>query len=363
MKSKNQIEKILTLLEKAKSKNERIAVLGDFDTDGITGSTIFYKGLKDLGFKFVFLDLSPEGFSLERVKKWVKKGISLGVLIDTGSKKYKEVKLAKKNKIKIIIIDHHQADKYPDAPLYYSFKKAACQLSYEVIKKLYEKEKAGDCSHFLSLAAIGTLADRIPITKADNSVIKKGLEQINEGENKGIKFFLRKIKVKEINIDNQEKILNYFKFPKGRNENNIFYKLFTSSNELEIKEITEEIIKNYRTFKKMIDKFTDKISPTAGTLFVENKITPFVPGLSGTVAEFILEKFGKPVFVYKINKNSVRFSSRFPKNNRNLLKLLKKCSKFFETYGGHPYAAGFRAKKENLEEIKKCLEDKQKTKD
>jgi len=349
------LDKILKSLEIAKRKNKKIAVLGDFDLDGITGATIFYQGLRNLNFKCVFLCLLPEGFSEKRIKEWKKKNISLGILIDIGIKKYKEINLARKKGIEIIVIDHHQAKKFPETLFYHSLKKAACQLSYEVIKNLYLFEKKQGFSKFLDLVSLGSLADKVPLTKSNKQLIEIGLKEINRGQRKGIKIFLDKLKIKKFNFKNQEKILNYFKFPKGGNEKNSFYRLFTQNDENELKKIAQEIIDNYKNSKKIIDRIIKTVSPNK-TIFIENKITPFIPGLSGTLAEFILEKFNRPVFVYKINKNFIRVSARSPKKGVNLVNLFEKCSTFLKEYGGHTRAAGFKAKKEDLQKIKQCFQ-------
>ncbi|PJB98964.1 MAG: hypothetical protein CO078_00385, partial [Candidatus Nealsonbacteria bacterium CG_4_9_14_0_8_um_filter_36_17] len=78
--------------------------------------------------------------------------------------------------------------------------------------------------------------------------------------------------------------------------------------------------------------------------------------LISSVASIICQRYQKPTFIYKILKDESQGTVRVPAGI-NSVALMKKCSKYPITYGGHPLASGFRIKNENLEKFKKCLID------
>jgi len=76
--------------------------------------------------------------------------------------------------------------------------------------------------------------------------------------------------------------------------------------------------------------------------------------LDGIVASNLCKQYEKPVFLYKKMKEESQGTVRAPKET-DAVQLMKNCSELLLTFGGHPQAAGFRIKNENLEKFKKCL--------
>jgi single-stranded-DNA-specific exonuclease len=74
----------------------------------------------------------------------------------------------------------------------------------------------------------------------------------------------------------------------------------------------------------------------------------------GGVASRICKEYQTPTFLFKIGKEESQGAVRVPAK-LDSVKLMQKCSKFLETYGGHPQASGFRIKNKNLEKFKTCL--------
>lgn len=356
---------IITRLNLAKEKKEGIAVWGDYDADGICGATIFFQTLKHSGFKNLFLFLSWKygRFGEKTIKSFSSLGISLCILIDMNVEKIEDAKLAKNSGIDLIVIDHHLPNVKKNASLpftfYHSLKKAASHLSFELAKKFFSPaEELELClTSFEDLAYLGSLCDRIPKKLCETKIILSGRKKLFKGERLGFKILLKKIGIKKITEKNENKLRRYFEFPFGEDEDNSFYQLFISKDKEKLNEIATRIVRNYQIAGKMMKKFSRKLSPIENKkriIFIENTIGIFIPGFNGVLANYLMEKAKKPVFVYSQRNNLIRASGRAPKGY-HLVNKLKKCSELFRQFGGHPQAVGFQAESENLEKIVKNL--------
>jgi len=112
--------------------------------------------------------------------------------------------------------------------------------------------------------------------------------------------------------------------------------------QMQIKEIAAQI-------EKMISKKT-----TEPIVFEGDKDWPIL--MAGPAASKICNTYRKPVYLYSQRETESQGAVRTPPGVDGV-KAMTKCAKFTEAYGGHPQAAGFRIKNENLEGFKQCLID------
>jgi single-stranded-DNA-specific exonuclease len=367
IKAKNRIIKAI-------KNNEKIFLYGDSDLDGISALIILEETIKLLGGKIngIYFPKREEGYGL------TKKGISflkrkkpnLLICLDLGTTNQKEIEKIKKNKIDVIVVDHHNILKENPKAIFvnpkqkgerYPFKAyATCGLVYKLSKemlpvKLFRNVK----KRFLELSLLGTLYDLVPRKGENKKIIDQGIKSLNNPENLGISILLKQDPIKEIK-DNSQKIDKMISIlSSGDIKNHIpqGYKFLKSNRKEEIRKLLKALIKGYKKrknkIKKIIKEVEKKIKKEEKFIFEYKRDWEVV--YLGASASRICLKYKKPVYLAgKGNSGILMGSIRSPKNI-NSLDSLKSCSSFLIGYGGHPQASGFRLKKENLEKFKNCL--------
>lgn len=368
----NGFKKAIERLALAKKRNAKIALWGDYDADGITGTLVLYEGLKDLGFENFLISLSGRAGIYNQgekeIERMAKEKVGLIISVDFGVSANKQIKLAKEKGIDFIVLDHHLPPKILPSALIinYSKDKSAAGVVFELVKKLYRKEKRPpeEIEKFLDLVAIATIADKIPLIKSNKKIVSGGIKRINRGCRPGLSALAKKIKIKKLTLNNFERFVDRVDFPKGVNEKNNLFRLMSSEDKKEIVCLVEEVENHYRKAQKIIkENLKENIaelasqSPLPKVIFIENKINWPQPGINGLVANQLVRKFNRPAFVYTRSGDKIKASARAPRGF-NLVKALRFCSaELFYNFGGHHRAAGFKASIENLEKIKECLKN------
>ncbi|MFA6523860.1 MAG: DHH family phosphoesterase [Candidatus Peribacteraceae bacterium] len=178
-------------LKLAFSRDERIAVFGDYDCDGITAAALMARFLARHG-THPLIRLPHrlhDGYGLkeENVRHLKDEGISLLITVDTGVSAGPALHLAKECGMDVIVIDHHHLpQRLPDTiailhPLLAGYDQSppsAAGLAYGVIAA-YEREEGRDDwegkSGDLALAATGTVADLVELRGTNRSLVTQGL--------------------------------------------------------------------------------------------------------------------------------------------------------------------------------------------
>ena len=200
-----QLKKALTRIKKAIDDKEQIIVFGDYDVDGITGSAILWETLHAMGANV--LPYIPhridEGYGLSiagisNVMEKIPRLASLArddrggliITVDNGIVAHDAVEFANKQGIDVIITDHHTiGSTLPDAyAIVHTTKLCGAGVAYllsQELKVQSEKFKVGEDNH-LELAALGTVADMVPLTGANRAIVKYGLEKLARTKRPGL---------------------------------------------------------------------------------------------------------------------------------------------------------------------------------
>jgi len=281
------------------------------------------------------------------------------------------MKMAKKLGFEVLIIDHHEVlDKLPEAKIIvdpkqkgdrYPFKELATagiafKLSELILKnRLTENLK----QNFLELAAIATIADMMPREDENQIFIEEGLKSIENSWRPGIRAIFEEKAFDHYSNLNQKvsKMISILNVRDVENNFPASFRLLTSPGLEESKKIISRLIEKSEIRKQKIEEITGEIEEriTKGAhsiIFEGNSTWDFT--LISSVASIICQRYQKPTFIYKILKDESQGTVRVPAGIDSVA-LMKKCSKYLLTYGGHPLASGFRIKNENLEKFKTCL--------
>ena len=192
--SKLAISKAIKRIKEAKKKDEHVVVYGDYDADGICATAIVWEALHEFGLNVLphIPNRFSEGYGInpESVDELKTKNDKLGLFItvDNGIVAHKGIKRAKELGIDVVVIDHHAKG---DKKLNTEYVIHSTDVCGSALAWFFDRELgAGDG---LELAAIGTIADQMPLIGVNRSLVKFGLEELNETKRFGLKgehFFM-----------------------------------------------------------------------------------------------------------------------------------------------------------------------------
>ena len=362
----------------ARDRQEKIAVFGDYDADGVTATALLFETLENLGLAnltYYIPDRQLEGYGMnDRAIEFLQKeGVKLIITVDSGITNISEVEKARELGIDVIITDHHHAPELlPKAVAiinphlknsgFVFVDLAGVGVAFKLAQALYQKfkpEKTDQLKWMLDLVAIGTVADCVVLTEENRILVKYGLVVLSKTRRVGLleMFKVGRIEISENNIPDTQKIAFQIA-PRinaaGRMDHaSVSLKLImekdcvqarvlaleVESKNQERQKITAEIVKEIEIVAEQ--DFSDK-----KFIIAKNKHWPV--GILGLVAGKVVEKFRKPTIVFQIQEQEYVGSLRsIPEVN--IVECLEKCSELLSKFGGHSQAAGVRIKPENFE--------------
>ena len=375
MEIKN-LEKAAKRIKKAIKNGENILLYGDADLDGVSSVIILKEAIKNLNGKIsavYFPDRENEGYGITKTGLMTLKHFSpaLFIAMDLGIGNFKEVKIAKKLGFEIIIIDHHEIlNKLPKVSILvdpkqkgdkYSFKGlAAAGISFKLSELLLgEKLTKNLRENFLELVALATIADMMPKLEENQIFIDEGLESLGRTFRPGLKAFFsiedgNLLSLKEIS----QKIISSLNAADKIDHLIETYLLLTENDERKAKDLAKKLLEKGAErqirIREIVNEVEEKVEEMLEEKIIFEGSVHWSLTLLGAVASRICQRYQKPTFLFKIGEFESPGAVRVPPG-LDSVKLMGKCSKFLETYGGHPPASGFRIKNKNLEKFKQCL--------
>ena len=348
-----------------KGKKEKILIIGDYDVDGTTSTSMLYAYFKQREFDVLYYipDRYKEGYgvSLESIDYADENSVKLIITVDCGIKAVNEVKYANSKGIDVIVCDHHLPD--DDLPkahsvlnpkqldCRYPFKDlCGCGIAYKLITAHNIKSANKlNIRSLLDFVALATISDMMPLIDENRVMVFHGLNEINNNPRLGLRNFLKSInKVDESKISfNIGPRIN----AAGRMKNGkIIVDLLTEEDANKANSLSNEVeylnLKRRSIEKKVYENVIKKIDNTkySNIIYGQN----FSTGVLGIVASRLIEKSYKPtIIITDFDENlltgSVRSVSGF-----DVYGALTKCEKFLYQFGGHKFAAGIKIEKSKL---------------
>ena len=369
-----ELAKIKDRLLVAQGKNEKIIVFGDYDADGITATATLWQFLhakKYQVFPFIPHRLRHGyGLSVKALTDLLQDhpDVSLIITVDNGIVAHEALKFLKDKKIDVIITDHHQKDeqKLEALAVFHSSQVCGCAVAWFLAKELSDQEDQKLLTRLLALVAIATVTDLMPLLSINRFLLMYGLAVLKANANLGLSQLFSLAKIDPNKIDaytlgfqigprinamgrladgmdalrllctkDQKKALALSNLLKNTNEDrqNLTITLTKQAEEIVAQETAEKII------------FLD--SPE------------YHEGIIGLIAGKMTEKFSKPSIVIsrgaEISKASARSLDGF-----NITEFIRLFKEYLLEVGGHPLAAGFALKTENINPLKKAMQAKAK---
>ncbi|ABO49270.1 exonuclease RecJ [Desulforamulus reducens MI-1] len=374
---KKAVERILG----ARDKGEQILVYGDYDVDGITGTTVLVLALRRLGCKadYFIPHRLEEGYGLNKValERAVERGVSLVVTVDCGISGAEEVEVAKALGLEVVITDHHEPPvQLPAAVAILDPKRSGCSYPFKelagvgVALKLIQGlfEQAGlsqrNWEEYLDLVCLGTVADIVPLQGENRILVKHGLPQISNSKRPGLQALIKVSGIKAEVLGTRE--LGFGLAPRlnaaGRmGDAGLGVELLLAEDLLVAEEMAEELDRGNHERQQVESKV---LSEALALLETDSEISQgkvlvlasenWHPGVIGIVASRLVDRFYRPVFMISLEEGKGKGSARsIP--GFNLYQAMVSCQDHLEQFGGHAMAAGFSIHVDKINEFRKTI--------
>jgi single-stranded-DNA-specific exonuclease len=367
------MEKAVSRIREALDSGEKIRIYGDYDADGVSSTSLMIHLMRKLNadFDYYIPHRATEGYGLNHnaVKLAADSGVSLIVTVDTGISAWEQVEYASELGIDVVVTDHHEPpERLPDACAVLNPKKPGCTYPYKYLAgvgvafKLAHALLGAFPEELLEIAALGTVADLMPLTGENRAIVKLGLERLQHTSSPGLRALLAVSGVAEKEITASH--LGFSLAPRinasGRLEHaDDAVRLLVTEDMEEAEALAESLDRLNRERQRIVEDMTkEALAQLAETdPDSERKVIVLAQegwnvGVIGIVAARILEKYYRPVLVFGIDpetglaKGSARSIAGF-----DIYKALSQCGELLEHYGGHQAAAGMTVRRELLDEL------------
>jgi len=346
-------------------KNVPIIIYGDYDSDGVNATTIIYSTIKDelnyQNIKYFIPNRFRHGYGLS--KKALDEILAdyngkqvLFITVDTGITGTDEIEYLKSLGHYIVLTDHHQKPENVPQPdvLVWNEEIVGTMVSWFLAKALGSKNNKS-----ISMGAIATVTDLFPMLGVNRSIVKTGLEILNSEESPlGIKNLLQVSKKKgEVTTYDLGWVIGPRLNAAGRLEdaNLALELLLEKDNEKSFdlaKRLNEVNVTRQDKTLEMYDLIEVNEKELPKVLVVANE--KYHDGIIGLVASKLVQKYYRPSIVISLEdgfgKGSVRSVAGV-----NIIEMLRKFEDLFVDIGGHPMAAGFTIKRENIDILRDKL--------
>jgi single-stranded-DNA-specific exonuclease len=346
-------------------KKERIFVYGDGDIDGIGGVYFILKFLKEKKSDFnYYLTHRLDDYEIEEglVDYLMKENYKTIIFIDCGISSINFLKKCSENNIKVIVIDHHQADieNLPEGPLYIhplfasdKIDLSATGLSFKLFQNLMSKYSYFCLNDYICIVGLATLSENLNLIDENRIFVKEMLKDLKYSSIKGLNLLVSKylnkdnLEIDEIKIKINPKLNSPGRFGKPEITLNLLFEEEEREIEKLLKEIDQLDKKRYKITQEILKKIEKNEEREDRFLIFEN----FPESLCGIIASRLTEKFGLPFFIASKKGNIIKGSARAP-DSYDLYTEMKKIKDKFLSFGGHKTAIGFKFSIENEKEIK-----------
>ena len=364
-------DKSIQLAINSINNKEKICILGDYDVDGSAATSLlvrFFESIKHPYFYYI-PDRERDGYgaSKELLQKLILKKPQLIIMVDCGSTSNEAISFLNENKIKSLIIDHHEINKpYPKADVIINPKKdngyieydyfCATTLVYFFLDLLSKKVKSKFVIRdYLIYVLLATVCDVMPLRKLNRLISLKALKDFKINQNLVFdELFNLSLKKNKLNINDLGYLIGPILNSGGRlGKSNYATELLSSDNYNVINKRSIELIK-LNNKRKIIETATmNQIDFKKIEKENNNIIIYYNPnineGLIGIIAARLKDHFNKPAIVITLSNNILKGSARSI-YNYNIGRSIKNSldHKIILNGGGHNMAAGFTLKKSNL---------------
>ncbi|AWB45692.1 single-stranded-DNA-specific exonuclease RecJ [Paenibacillus sp. CAA11] len=356
------MEPAVQRIKQGLSTGEKIMIYGDYDADGISSTSLMILLMRHLGanFDYYIPHRSKEGYGLHNhaLEAAAERGFSLIVTVDTGISAVEQIAYAAQLGIDVIVTDHHEPPAVlPEAYTLINPKLSHCSYPFKglagvgVAYKLACALLDGDVPHiWTQLAAIGTVADLMPLSGENRILVQEGLRSMSEQPLAGVKALLELSSSSQITSTT----IGFSMAPRINASGRMAHakqavQLLITEDADEALRLASELDLLNRERQQTVDDIVTEAVEQLENRLAGGSIPPVIViagenwniGVVGIVASKILEKYYRPTIILGIQpetgicKGSARSIPGF-----DVYEALTECADLLDHYGGHTAAAG-----------------------
>lgn len=385
------MERAVQILQKKITQKKKIRIIGDYDIDGVTATCILLKGLKRLNANVdtYIPDRVKDGYGMHEqlIDKALEDGIDTILTCDNGIAAAAEIEYAKKERLTVIVTDHHdipfrdtedgriwiipKADavvnpKQNDC-LYPNKNICGAVVAWKLIWALYERLEidSDEIWDFLELAAIATVGDVMDLQGENRIIVKEGLKKLSSTSFEGLKALIcvNNLEGAEITAYHVGFVIGPCINASGRLDTAArSLELLLADNMEDAMKLADDLYDLNQSRKAMTEQGKEQAiqSIEENNLGKDRVLVVYLPdcheSLAGIIAGRIREAYNKPVFVLTKGAGGVKGSGRSIEAY-SMYEELVKCSDLLTQFGGHPMAAGLSMEEKNVELFRRRLND------
>lgn len=383
----------VSLIKDSIDKKYKIRIIGDYDVDGIQSTYILHQGLLRLGadVDYAIPDRVEDGYGINTsmVDKAHSEGVETIITCDNGIAAMDAIELAKEYNMTVVITDHHEIP-YEDTAegrkfilppadavinphrqdCNYPFEKlCGAAVAWKFIEQLYiacglSKDEA---YVFVENAAFATVCDVMELVGENRTIVKLGLERLNNTQNLGMDTLIKRCKLENTNLSAYH--LGFVLGPclnaSGRLDSaTVAIELLESTSPIEAARLAEKLQSLNEERKNMTEMGIRIAEETILNEGMENDVVLVVylpdvhESVAGIIAGRIRERFERPVFILvdAADEDGVKGSGR-SLDGYSMYDKMCECRDLLDKFGGHPKAAGLSLKRENVDILRQRLNE------
>jgi len=368
----------LRRLYAAVNNGERVGIFGDFDVDGITGTAIISEGLSSFG-----VPITPylphrvdegHGLSNAAIDTLAEQGVSLIVTVDTGITSFAEVDYAKSRDVDVIITDHHLPhDRLPNAVTvlnpkipggdYPFFELCGAGIGFKLVQGLFEFYGQPWDPGLLELAALGTIADLVPLLDENRYLVREGLRELANTRRPGLRALYGSARVDPAEITAET--VSFQIAPRLNSAGRMgdpmdSFRLLTTTSPEEAGTLThklESLNMERRAVSEesyaIADQLVEDLGELPSVLVISDE--RFLRGVAGLIAGRLVDRYRRPAIVIAVEgEYSVASGRSIPEFN--IVAAMESCEDLLVRFGGHSQAAGLTIPTADIPQFKSRLE-------
>lgn len=372
----------------AAAEGRQITVYTDFDVDGLSAGAQLFLFLQALGARVNHYTPNrfSEGYGIsqEAIETLTKAGTELLVTVDCGVSNAREIALAKRRGMEVIVIDHHQVQELPPADIVVDPAQEGCSFAEHelcaaglvwmlliVLRQEAERREEFAATErpnpkdFLDLAALGTICDMVPLVGLNRLIAARGIEALRETNRPGLAALKH-----AAGVENKKRFgCSHVSFGLGPRINAAgrlddpgqVFELLTTKSPSKAKTIAAKLNRLNQERKSIEETVRQHCLETIECEAMHDEPAfamygdDYHSGVIGIVAQRLVEQFHKPAAVMapgeageNVIKGSVRSIRGF-----HVAEVLAELGDILLKHGGHAQAGGFSLLPENLAEFRR----------
>ncbi|MEJ5301576.1 MAG: DHHA1 domain-containing protein [Thermodesulforhabdaceae bacterium] len=354
------------------SRNNKVVIVGDYDCDGITSLAQWTFFMQDIGYSNFSVDIPhrSEGYGFPKRAVEENPDARIFIVTDCGTHDKETIQVAREKKADVIVIDHHKIDdlsrlapatllinpKHPQCPsCFKDFCSSGLTLLFLAKLRSFLPEsftRPRLDARYQALAALGTIADVMPLTGANRIIAKWGLVKLNEG-----KFTPLKVLKDLVGLRNRKLSAGHVGFylaprvnaPGRIADPKVAFKFLTAIDDHTLMDLGLELnrlnaqrqMEESRVFRRVLEYLLDIESRGIRRRSVVLADKGWHPGVVGIVASRVVQEhhYG-PVIIGSVGDDGIVKASARSIPGVDICEVLSECEDYLLRWGGHEAAAG-----------------------